>query len=968
MFGSRLLATVRQRAEALAQAHADVVAWSRRREEEIEAEYQAARRGAEHALQDAEARAAQERTAADAALAHALDRARVERDDRLASAAAEYERCLHEVQERLTEVASSGPAAEPWDSSSWGKFSPAGEPPAFVRIGTARFDGKFATIQSPVLLPFVGGRNLVIRATGAARRAAVQGVQSLMLRMLAQVPPSRLQFLLIDPVGFGDNVGAFMHLADDVPDLVTKKAWVERADIDRQLADLSAYMEMVIQGSLRGRFSDIEAFNREAKELARGYRVLVAFDFPVNFSEESARRLLSIAQNGPRCGVYTVVTVDPAQPLPRGFSLEELERTASVFTASGDNFAWNDPDFAGAVVCFDTPPESERFEQLVKSLATAAKGVGPVQVQFDQVVPLAPLWDGNSTNGVAVPVGRTDVQAVREFALGHDTAQHALVAGRTGSGKTNLFNVFIAALATRYSPEEVELYLVDFKKGLGFKEFATHALPHAKVIAIESEREFGMSVLRHLDQELRRRGELFRGAGGGGLVPYRRAHPGTAHGVPRIVLLVDEFQEFFTPPDDPIASEAKLILDRLTRQGREFGIHAVLGSQTLAGAYTLARSTMDQMAVRVALQCSEADSQLILGKDNLAAHRLARAGDAIYNEMNGLKEGNRNFQVAFLNDGELNTRLSLIRRHADAAGYAALRPLVFEGNAPATLAERADHPLLREMAREGRPSRLGRLSAWLGEPIAIGEPTTATFFRRGGRNLLLMGREEDQAIGMLTMSILSLAAQHAPEDATFLVCDLTLTALERPSFAVPLRDALPHEVRLLSARDLVTILGELGPAVTERQERGGRAPSTYLIVAGLQRARAVRADGTGYRRPDTPPGAAYHLGTILRDGPEVGVHTIAWADTPASLQSVVDRRLLGEFGMRVALPMSEKDSKEWIDSTAAARLRAYRALLSDEEQPGGLQTFRPYDVPDPSWIQTVGDILRQRALQEADAE
>ena len=73
--------------------------------------------------------------------------------------------------------------------------------------------------------------------------------------------------------------------------------------------------------------------------------------------------------------------------------------------------------------------------------------------------------------------------------------------------------------------------------------------------------------------------------------------------MPRILLIVDEFQEFFVN-DDKIAHEASLLLDRLVRQGRAFGMHVILGSQTLAGAYSLARSTIGQMAVRIALQCS----------------------------------------------------------------------------------------------------------------------------------------------------------------------------------------------------------------------------------------------------------------------------------------------------------------------------------------------------------------------------
>src|SRR4029077_8273633 len=131
------------------------------------------------------------------------------------------------------------------------------------------------------------------------------------------------------------------------------------------------------------------------------------------------------------------------------------------------------------------------------------------------------------------------------------TAQHALVAGKTGSGKSTLLHALITNLALNYSPEEAELYLVDFKKGVEFQGYAAHRLPHARVVAIESEREFGLSVLQRLDGVLKDRGDKFRAVGANDLAGYREAiaMKGTSTILPRIVLIVDEFQEFFVEDD-----------------------------------------------------------------------------------------------------------------------------------------------------------------------------------------------------------------------------------------------------------------------------------------------------------------------------------------------------------------------------------------------------------------------------------
>src|SRR5207253_7149744 len=157
---------------------------------------------------------------------------------------------------------------------------------------------------------------------------------------------------------------------------------------------------------------------------------------------------------------------------------------------------------------------------------------------------------------------------------GKGTSQHALVAGKTGSGKSTLLHALVTNLALSYGPDEVELYLIDFKKGVEFKTYATHELPHARVIAVESEREFGLSVLQRLDAELKRRGDLYRAAGVQDVAGYRekmevQQSPPVATGgpggpLPRILLVVDEFQEFFVE-DDKLSQEAALLLDRLVR-------------------------------------------------------------------------------------------------------------------------------------------------------------------------------------------------------------------------------------------------------------------------------------------------------------------------------------------------------------------------------------------------------------------
>src|SRR5216110_2165812 len=269
---------------------------------------------------------------------------------------------------------------------------------------------------------------------------------------------------------------------------------------------------------------------------------------------------------------------------------------------------------------------------------------------FAEIAPeVAAFWTLETSAEVRVPIGRTGATKFQYLALGKGTRQHALIAGKTGSGKSTLFHVLITNLALWCSPDQVEFYLIDFKKGVEFKCYAANRLPHARVVAIESDREFGLSVLQRLDEELKRRGELFRTLGVQDVAGYKRN--GGTEPMPRALLMIDEFQEFFVE-DDRISQAANLLLDRIVRQGRAFGIHCILGSQTLGGAYTLARTTIGQMVIRIALQCNEADATLIMDESNPAPRLLSRPGEAIYNDAAGAIEGNSPFQVVWLSEDE----------------------------------------------------------------------------------------------------------------------------------------------------------------------------------------------------------------------------------------------------------------------------------------------------------------------------
>jgi S-DNA-T family DNA segregation ATPase FtsK/SpoIIIE len=869
-----------------------------------------------------------------------------------------------------------------WDDPRWERWEPSERIAPIIRYGTHALTldsvlgeqvpddriGRRAapTLALPAVLAFPDRCSLLIKTSGAGRSEAVQALQTVMLRFLTSLPPGKVRFTIIDPVGLGQNFAGFMHLADFDEKLVNNRIWTEPQFIEQQLADMTSHMANVIQKYLRNEYDTIEDYNRHAGEVAEPYRILVIANFPFNFSDNAARHLTSIVTSGARCGVYVLISVDMKQRLPHGFNVSDLEHNAVKLIWKENRFICKDPQWEQCPLTLDAPPPQETFKEILHRVGERAKLGSKVEVPFEFIAPRdGQWWSKHSGSGIDVPLGRAGATKRQHLQLGKGTSQHVLIAGKTGSGKSTLMHALITNLALYYSPAEVELYLIDFKKGVEFKTYATHALPHARVVAIESEREFGLSVLQRLDVELKQRGDRFRDLNVQDLNSYREA---TGETLPRILLIVDEFQEFFVE-DDKISQETSLLLDRLVRQGRAFGVHVHLGSQTLGGAYSLARATLGQMAIRVALQCSEADSHLILSEDNPAARLLTRPGEAIYNDANGRVEGNNLFQVVWLTDDKREDYLKKLHAKAIAENLMPATPqIVFEGNVAADVAK--NHPLAAALEAPVWAEQVLAAHAWLGEAIAIKDPTSIAFRRQSGSNALMIGQQQEAALSMSVVALAALAAQHGSDPrrgSAFYILDGSPPDAPHAGYFQQAAASFPHAMQVGGIRDAGRLVGEVHDELARRQTEGAAgAAEIYLVIYDLQRFRDLRKaeDDFSFSRTEEKPSPGKQLPTILREGPALGIHTIVWSDSLNNFQRTFERSMMREFELRILFQMSQGDSSNLIDSPIAGRLGPHRAFLYSEEK-GTLEKFRPYSLPSDEWLAELRTRLAQKRESNA---
>jgi len=856
--------------------------------------------------------------------------------------------------------AKAGLMYEPWEAPLWSSFDIAGERPHhdLTRLGSFVVKGQNDRLQLPAMFPILGGKNLLLKAEGLGRTKARGILRNISLRLLASLPPGKLRFTFIDPVELGSTAAG---LVGALPDFLTGGiAWHEEQDIQDQLSLIETRIAAIKTKYLGIKFSSIEEYNAHAGTIEEPYWLVVVSDCPIRFRETALQKLVSIAKNGPQAGVYMAVMLDSGEKKCTSYLVSDIAQTANLIVCPDDDAPvfFDDTDFKDLALELDSPAPFSLIERITEQVSKTAGDAKAVKITWEAPA-LGNWWKEDSRLGLRIPIGTYGARQTQFFEIDEKLLNSALIIGKPGSGKSRLLHVLINGMTTRYSPQDLTLYLLDCKQ-VEFKDYATHKLPHARVVAVESEREFGLSVLRHLNSELDYRKTEFSSAGETSLSSYRSK---TSKPMPRIVLIIDEFQELLNS-DDSLAREAANILDRLVRLGRALGINVILASQTLAGQTTLQASTRNQIPIRIILQCSESDSVLALSQDNNEARLLERPGEAIYNSANGRREGNNRFQVTWLSDEALEALLNQISSQATEKQFSPVTPqVIFDGNSIADI--RNNNQLAGILRKEISPNGKGGVVAYLGEPIEMKEPTAAVFKKQSRSNLLVLGQNEHEqsCVSMLVAGIASIAIQRPPEAARFVILNLTDSFADWGQLPDIFKSSFPHQIELTTKAGFNEKLNELAALIDKKaaETTSAQDASIYLVVLGLHRERNLRKVDGGFRssKPDAAKvlSGSELLSKICREGSAHGIHCLIWCDTFSNFDRVFQRNDLEEFSLRAALQMSESDSRSFLDSDDASRLGNQRAIFFDDEKNGRLEKFRPYSSVNSGWFQEIAGQL-----------
>jgi len=193
---------------------------------------------------------------------------------------------------------------------------------------------------------------------------------------------------------------------------------------------------------------------------------------------------------------------------------------------------------------------------------------------------------------------------------------HALIAGTTGAGKSELLRSIVAGMAATVDSEHLNFVLIDYKGGAAFAQCAD--LPHTVGMVTDLDEHLGARALRALEAELHYRETRLRDAGASDLKEYLRA--GHAEPLPRLVVIIDEFATMAAELPDFIDS-----LVGIAQRGRSLGVHMILATQRPGGAVN--DNIRANTNLRISLRVQEpAESADIVGSPLAASIGRKQAG------------------------------------------------------------------------------------------------------------------------------------------------------------------------------------------------------------------------------------------------------------------------------------------------------------------------------------------------------
>ncbi|BBA97934.1 putative cell division-related protein [Actinacidiphila reveromycinica] len=314
-----------------------------------------------------------------------------------------------------------------------------------------------------------------------------------------------------------------------------------------------------------------------------------------------------LLQEGPQFGMFALCVDEDERLLPEEVRLavcwsqhaaSRLHLRGGGLERLGEVLADQvGPDWCELVARSMAPVRDVSRDDADSALPTSARLLDLLGMPDPVGEQVAGVWQrGGSTTAAPIGIGAdgTFVLDIRK------DGPHALVAGTTGAGKSELLQTIIASLAVANRPDALNFVLIDYKGGSAFQDCAR--LPHTVGMVSDLDAHLTERALASLAAELHHRETILFNAGTKDIEDYndaRRLRP-DLEPMPRLVLIIDEFASLVAELPDFIAG-----LVDIARRGRSLGVHLILATQRPAGV--VSADIRANTNLRIALRVTDAD-------------------------------------------------------------------------------------------------------------------------------------------------------------------------------------------------------------------------------------------------------------------------------------------------------------------------------------------------------------------------
>ena len=474
--------------------------------------------------------------------------------------------------------------------------------------------------ETPTIMEWQSGKagqNFVINYTNKTAEKAQGRLNQLIVDILLSLPGRSFNLHFVD-LAFSAQAS---FLTRNLDEKLYGKLISSPNDWNQLKDELRAKMAKSLED-----YGDVAKYNESKNKVVVPYDVVVVTDYQKCLND--MRDIDALFENGHKGGIYFVLMNNLDSKNDRDIdSLLALENFYQTLDAdSYGNYTkdaiirctpiLDNPILAKA--CFNYINEGAELPQVEAASVDYGEMTSGGFEKIDKAM--------------VIPVGSSEQGELVDFTLDTVSHIHCFIIGQSGTGKSVFLHDVIIGAMSKYSPEELELYLMDFKiGGVEFNRYKNEK--HVKALLVDnSDIQITLEILRDISNKMRERGKLLRASGVSNIVEYNQVN--TDKKMPRIVFIADECHVMFPTMN---SKEAKLyreiseILSKIAKEGRSQGVHLVLATQTIAQA-EIPSEVINNISDFYLLKCAPGDSERLVPGSTSTTTQL-KTGQVLHHDI-----------------------------------------------------------------------------------------------------------------------------------------------------------------------------------------------------------------------------------------------------------------------------------------------------------------------------------------------